>query len=91
MYQNVDLSNQFRLLYQIVYLAKSGYTNEEIAKELGIKEGRVYVLKKYMYAMSLKEILSTLDNLYELDYNIKSGQVDRIFAFEMFLINFKLN
>lgn len=85
------LSNQFRLLYQIIYLAKSGYSNDEIAKELGIKEGRVYVLKKYMYTMSLKEILDTLDKLFDLDYNIKSGQVDRIFAFEMFLINFKLN
>lgn len=85
------LSNQFRLLYQIIYLAKSGYTNEQIAKELNIKEGRVYILKKYMYTMSMKEILATLDTLFKLDYNIKSGQVDRIYAFEMFLINFQLN
>ena len=85
------LGNQFRLLYQIIFLTKSGLENAEIAKELGIKEGRVYVLKKYMYSMTVKQLLATLDDLYHLDYNIKSGQVDRIYAFEMFLINFKLN
>lgn len=85
------LANQFRLLYQIIFLSKCSYSNEEIAKELGIKEGRVYVLKKYMYTLSINKLLSVLDDLYNLDYNIKSGQVDRIYAFEMFLLNFRID
>lgn len=85
------LANQFRLLYQIIFLSKCSYSNDMIAKELGIKEGRVYVLKKYMYSCSIKKLLCILDDLYHLDCNIKSGQADRIFAFEMFLINFKLD
>lgn len=83
------LANQFRLLNQVQYLSKKGYREDEIAKELGIKSGRVFVLKKRMSAISEKAIHRTLDNLFDLDLQIKSGLVDRFYSFELFLINFK--
>lgn len=85
------LANQFRLLYQVIFLSKSGMQVEEVAKELKIKDVRVKIMKRYMYRITLEQILNTLDSLYELDYNIKSGQVDRFLAFELFLIKFNLN
>ena len=39
--------------------------------------------------MSEKAIYRTLDDLFNLDLQIKSGLVDRFYAFELFLINFK--
>lgn len=83
------LANQFRLLNEIVYLAKNNYDNDSIAKELGIKPIRVQILKKQTYSMSEKAIHRTLDDLFQLDLQIKSGLVDRFYAFELFLINFK--
>ena len=35
-----------------------------------------------------KKIRRTLDELYNLDFQIKSGQVDRHYALELFLIKF---
>ena len=84
------LANQFRLLNEVVYLSKKGLNNDEIANELGIKPIRVQILKRSTYAMSEDQLHKTLDDLFNLDLQIKSGQVnDRYYAFELFLINFK--
>ena len=83
------LGNQFRLLNQVVFLSKQSKTNDEIAEELKIKPIRVQILKKKTFNMSEKAIHKTLDDLFNLDLQIKSGLVDRFYAFELFLINFK--
>lgn len=84
-----QVSNQFRLLNQISYLAKKGYSDEEIGQELNIKPIRAKIMKKSLSTVSEKCIYRTLDELFNLDYQIKSGQVDHYYAFELFLINFK--
>ena len=83
------LGNQFRLLNQVVFLSKKSFTNDEIAEELKIKPIRVQILKKKTFNMSEKAIHRALDDLFDLDLQIKSGLVDRFYAFELFLINFK--
>lgn len=83
------LGNQFRLLSEIKYLLKEGNDVESVAKQLNIKVGRVHVLKKSIYLVSDAALKRTLDDLYNLDLQIKSGQVDRLYAFELFLINYK--
>ncbi len=84
------LAGQFRLLNQVVFLAKKSFTNEEIADKLGIKPVRVQILRRNTYSLSEKALHRTLDDLFNLDLQIKSGQVnDRYYAFELFLINFK--
>ncbi len=83
------LANQFRLLNEVVFLSKKGMDNDSIAKELNIKPIRVQILKRQTYSMSEKAIHRTLDDLFDLDLKIKSGQVDRFYAFELFLLNFK--
>ena len=83
------LANQFRLLNEVVYLSKKGYSNEEIGAELNIKPIRAQILKRQTYSMNEKAIHRTLDDLFNLDLQIKSGLVDRFYAFELFLINFK--
>ena len=83
------LGNQFRLLDQVYYLFKNGRTDEEIAKELNIKPIRAQILRKNTGLVSEKAIHRTLKELFDLDLQIKSGLVDRFYAFELFLINFK--
>lgn len=84
-----QLGNQFRLLSEISYLTKKRIPKEEIANELKIKPGRVYVLSKLLPLISDKAIKKTLDDLYQLDLDIKSGLVDRNYGFELFLLKFK--
>ena len=84
-----QLANQFRLLNQVMYLCKKRMSKEDIANELKIKPGRVYVLSRLISIISESTIRKTLDDLYQLDLDIKSGLVDRHYAFEMFLLKFK--
>lgn len=83
------LSNQFRLLGEISFLSNKGFTNDEIALELKIKLIRVKILKRSIGRISLETIDKTLVDLFNLDLKIKNGLVDRFYAFELFLINFK--
>lgn len=84
------LGNQFRLLWQIVYLTKQGKTVEEIASILQIKDIRVKIMKRNAFTMSMEDLKDVLDELQDLDIKIKSGLVDRFYAFELFLIKFKV-
>lgn len=84
-----QLGNQFRLLNQISYLSKKRMSKEDIASELKIKPGRVYILCKLLPIISSNRINQTLDELYKLDLDIKSGLVDRNYGFELFLLKFQ--
>lgn len=87
-----QLANQFRLINQVRYLSRiKKLSQEEIASELKIKPGRVYILSKHLSLISEKAINQALEDLYQLDLDIKSGQVDRYYAFELFLLKFKRN
>lgn len=83
------VANQFRLLNRVSYLSRHGYSPEDIAKELGIHPVRAKILRKNSFVISANRINQTLEDLYQLDLQIKSGLVDRYYSFELFLINFK--
>ena len=85
------VANQFRLLNRVSYLAKNHYENDAIAQELNINPIRAKILRKNSFVISQKTINKTLEDLYQLDLQIKSGLVDRFYSFELFLINFKRN
>ena len=85
------IANQFRLLDRVSYLAKKGMNQDEIAKELAINPIRAKILRKNSFVISQNSINQTLEDLYQLDLQIKSGLVDRFYSFELFLINFKRN
>ena len=80
-----------RLAVEAKDLAKHGYDNDGIATELNINPIRAKILRKNSMVISQKRINQTLEDLYQLDLQIKSGLVDRFYSFEIFLINFKRN
>jgi DNA polymerase-3 subunit delta len=82
------LASQFRFISQVLYLDSRGLEKEEIAKELNVSPVRVKIALKNSRNISRKEIANALDKLYNLDFQIKSGQIDRSYGFELFLINF---
>ena len=85
------IANQFRLLNRVSYLAKRHYEPDAIATELAINPIRAKILRKNSMVISQKRINQTLEDLYQLDLQIKSGLLDRNYSFELFLINFKRN
>jgi len=83
------LANQFRLLNQISFLFNKGLESNAIATELHLNPIRVQIMLRSVRSITFKAICRTLDDLFNLDLQIKSGQVDRFYGFELFLINFK--
>lgn len=82
------LGNQFRLLLEIKYLVSIRKSNKEIAEILAIKESRAGVIARQCFNIDEYRIRNALENLYQLDLQIKSGLVDRYYALELFLIKF---
>ena len=82
------LASQFRFISQVCFLDSKGFDQNEIAKELNASPFRVKISLKNTRNISRKQIANLLDKLYNLDLQIKSGQIDRSYGLELFLINF---
>ncbi len=84
-YLLVILSNQFRLLLSVKLMQKQGYTDNEMVKEIKEHPYRIKLSKETNF--SKDKLIMIIKNLSELDYKIKSGNIDRFLGFEMFLLN----
>ena len=82
------LASQFRFISEVCFLDSRGLDKDDIAKELGVSPVRVKIALKNPRNISRRQIANALDKLYNLDLQIKSGQIDRSYGLELFLINF---
>lgn len=82
----VSLANKFRLIYQVKELSLRGYNQGDIASLLHQKPGYIYFLMQQGKKYSSDKLVSLLKDLSELDYQIKSGNVDKTLAFELFIL-----
>ncbi len=82
------LASQFRFISEVCFLDARGLEKEDIASELGVSPIRVKIALKNSINIPRKQIANALDKLYNLDLQIKSGQIDRSYGLELFLINF---
>lgn len=82
----ISLANQFRLFYQVKRLAYLGYSENKIAEVLDVHPFRVKKALEKRNQFSSEQLLTYLDKLGELDYKIKSGQIDKNIGFELFLL-----
>ena len=81
----VMIANQFRLILQVKLMLKNGYSQNDM----------VTILKEHPYRIKLalssnydeKELISYIKKLYKLDFDIKTGNIDKNFGFELFLLS----
>ena len=81
----ITLANQFRLIYQVKCMFKSGYSEKDIASELGVHPYRV----KLANSVNTDErtILNYLKRLSILDENIKTGKINKREGFINFILS----
>ena len=82
------LGSSFRFASQVLFLSSQGLDAKEIAEQLNANEYRVSITLRNGRRFSRRQIAHALDDLYYLDYQIKSGQINRFYGLELFLINF---
>ena len=82
------LASQIRIIYQVKILEKRHLSDREIASIL--EEKSDYRIKKTRELTSLyseKELLKLMQKLSDIDYKIKTSDIDGNHLIEMFIIN----
>jgi len=82
----VLIANSIRLLYQVKLLDRKGYNDQEIAKMLSLNPYRLKYIRQDGKDFEIQELLEKLDELSQLDVDIKTGKIDRFKGLELFLI-----
>ena len=81
----IMIANQFRLILQVKLMLKNGYKQIEMAS----------IIKEHPYRIKLalssnyteEELINNIKKLYKLDTDIKTGNIDKNFGFELFLLS----
>lgn len=82
------ISGQLRVMHDIFYWISKGLRYPQVAMELHLNEYRVKKNLEHYRSISLSQIEEELERLYRLDFLIKSGQMDRFYGFEYYLLQF---
>ena len=81
----VMVANQFRLILQVKLMVKNGYKQIDMASKIKEHPYRVKLALASNY--SIDDLISNIKRLYVLDKDIKYGNIDKNFGFELFLLN----
>lgn len=80
------LANQFRLLYQVKWLAAKGYGQQQIASILNVHPFRIKLAMGQAALFSEEELMAAIRQIAEADYEMKSGAMDRQLIMELLLM-----
>ncbi len=83
----IMLANQFRIMYQSKNLIKKGLTEKDIANTLKIHPYRVKLALQNSRTYSPKLLLKFINELAQMDINIKTGKISKNLALELFILN----
>lgn len=82
----IMLANQFRIMYQSKQMLKQGYTEKTIASTLAVHPYRIKLALEKGRKFSEDTLLNFLKQLFDLDYKIKSGKIDKNIGLELFIL-----
>ncbi|WEK53088.1 MAG: DNA polymerase III subunit delta [Candidatus Cohnella colombiensis] len=80
------LVRQFRNMLYIKELSGQGHSPQQIAGQLGLHPYAVKLTLEQAHRFSQERLAALLSELAELDYAMKTGQVDKVFGLELFLL-----
>lgn len=80
------ISNKFKELLSTHKLLKFGYSQSDIAKFYNVSTGKAYYIVQEAKSFRLTDLEFYIDKLAELDYNIKSGKIDKGIGLELLLL-----
>ncbi len=82
----IMLANQFRIMYQSKELMQKGYSEKDIASTLQIHPYRVKLAIQNSRSYNSKTLLSFINDLADMDLNIKTGKTNKDLALELFIL-----
>lgn len=82
------VSKTIKDTYNVCLMLEKGYKQIDIANTLGVSTGRAYYIIKSARTFKIDILEKLLLKLHTLDYQIKTGKVDKTTGFEMFLFGY---
>ena len=82
----VMVANEFRLIYEVKIM--NNLNEQELSTIMKIHPYRIKKAKEKTYSYTKEKLEIILNKLSDLDYNIKSGNVDKYAGLELFLIEY---
>jgi DNA polymerase-3 subunit delta len=80
------LVNKYREIIHTKMLLKDGKGKNEIAEHFRASSGRAYYMMKNAKSVRSEVVLKHLRTLEEIDYQIKTGQIDKNIGLELFIL-----
>ena len=81
----LNMVSQFRFIALVFYLLDKGYSNDDIGKELDVKPGRIYYLKKDLPSCNYSEVENILYQLAKIEENSRIEQMDIDYQIEILI------
>ncbi len=81
------LVSKYREILHVKHLVKQGKDKVEVAKYYNASSGRAYYMMKNASSVNLNTVEKHLRKLEEIDYQIKSGQIDKRVGIELFILS----
>ena len=81
------ISNKFQEILYTKELIKQKFRKEDIMKYFRASSGRVYYMMQNARNVDDDWLMKILEDIEELDYKIKSGQIDKSLGIELFILN----
>jgi len=81
------LASQIRIIYQVKLLEEKGMKDREISEVLGEKEFRIKKTRELTRLYSKDELLKLMQKLSDMDYRLKTEDIDGNNLIELFILN----
>nr|WP_154957805.1 DNA polymerase III subunit delta [Paenibacillus xylanexedens] len=80
------IARQFRIMIQVKELGQQSYSQQQIASQLGLHPYAIKIAGEQARKFDADRLRKILSHLSELDYQMKTGAVDKVLGLELFLL-----